>query len=188
MPLYAIATVGLWLLARPYGNPRWKLAASSGLIAAAVALQAAISTRTADDAVRRRLVDAIRAQRFDLVVCNLANPDMVGHTGDLGAAILAAEAVDAAIGAIAGAVRAVHGALLITADHGNLEMMRDPATGQPHTAHTVGPVPLVYVGEREQAPLRDGGALRDVAPTVLDLLRLPVPAAMTGRSLFAGAG
>jgi 2,3-bisphosphoglycerate-independent phosphoglycerate mutase len=137
--------------------------------------------------VTGKLVDAIRAQRFDLVVCNLANPDMVGHTGDLAAAIRAAEAVDAAIGDIVGAVRAVHGALVITADHGNLEMMRDPATGQPHTAHTVGPVPLVYVGEREGVRLRAGGALRDVAPTVLDLMQLPVPAAMTGRSLFEGA-
>jgi 2,3-bisphosphoglycerate-independent phosphoglycerate mutase len=138
--------------------------------------------------VTDELVEAIRARRFDLVVCNLANPDMVGHTGDLGAAIRAAEAVDAAIGRIAGAVRAVRGALVITADHGNLEMMRDPATGQPHTAHTVGPVPLVYVGEREGARLRSGGALRDVAPTLLDLMQLPAPSAMTGRSLFAGAG
>jgi 2,3-bisphosphoglycerate-independent phosphoglycerate mutase len=137
--------------------------------------------------VTGKLVDAIRARRFDLVVCNLANPDMVGHTGDLGAAVLAAEAVDAAIGEITDAVRAAHGALVITADHGNLEMMRDPVTGQPHTAHTVGPVPLVYVGEREGVRLRQGGALRDVAPTLLDLMQLPVPAAMTGRSLFAGA-
>ena len=117
---------------------------------------------------------------------NLANPDMVGHTGDLAAAVRAAEAVDAAIGDITDAVRAVHGALVVTADHGNLEMMRDPATGQPHTAHTVGPVPLVYVGEREGVRLRSGGALRDVAPTLLDLMQLPAPAAMTGRSLFAG--
>ncbi len=80
--------------------------------------------------------------------CNIANPDMVGHSGDLRAAILAAQAVDVAIGAVAAAVRIAHGALIVTADHGNLEMMRDPATGQPHTAHTVGPVPLVYMGER----------------------------------------
>jgi 2,3-bisphosphoglycerate-independent phosphoglycerate mutase len=81
-------------------------------------------------------------------------------------------------------VRARHGALVITADHGNLEMMRDPITGQPHTAHTVGPVPLVYVGERAETTLRSGGALRDVAPTLLDLLGLPQPSEMTGRSLF----
>ena len=135
------------------------------------------------------LVDAIRARRFDLIVCNIANPDMVGHTGNIAAAILAAEAVDAAIGAIDAAVREVGGALLITADHGNIEMMRDPATGQAHTAHTVGPVPLIYVGPAaaagRAARLRDGGALRDVAPTLLQLLGLPQPVEMTGRSLFA---
>ncbi|MGH8063331.1 MAG: 2,3-bisphosphoglycerate-independent phosphoglycerate mutase [Pseudoxanthomonas sp.] len=134
-----------------------------------------------------KLVDAIGSDRFDVIVCNIANPDMVGHSGDLQAAILAAQAVDIAIGAVDAAVRARHGALVITADHGNLEMMRDPITGQPHTAHTVGPVPLVYVGERENASLRSGGALRDVAPTLLDLLGLPQPAEMTGRSLFDNA-
>lgn len=132
-----------------------------------------------------KLVAAIESGAFDVIVCNIANPDMVGHSGDLGAAIKAAEAVDHALGAIDAVVRAAHGALVVTADHGNLEMMRDPVTGQPHTAHTVGPVPLVYVGERSDAVLREGGALRDVAPTVLDLLGLPKPAEMTGRSLFA---
>lgn len=132
-----------------------------------------------------KLVAAIRAGRFDAIVCNIANPDMVGHTGDLAAAIRAAEAVDVAIGAVEAAVRAAGGALLVTADHGNLEMMRDPETGQPHTAHTVGPVPCVLVADgRPQARLRDGGALRDVAPTLLDLLGLPAPAAMSGRSLI----
>ncbi len=131
-----------------------------------------------------KLVDAISSGRFDLIVCNIANPDMVGHTGNLQAAILAAQAVDVAIGAVDAAVRAAGGALLVTADHGNLEMMRDPVTCQPHTAHTVGPVPLVYVGQRAAA-LRKGGALRDVAPTILDLLGLPQPAEMTGRTLFA---
>ncbi len=135
--------------------------------------------------VTAKLVEAIRARRFDAIICNIANPDMVGHTGDLAAAIQAAEAVDIAIGAVADAVRAVGGALLVTADHGNLEMMRDPGTGQPHTAHTVGPVPLVYVGTRD-VKLRAGGALRDVAPTLLDLLGLRKPDEMTGRSLFTG--
>lgn len=138
--------------------------------------------------VTAKLVDAIHAGRFDAIVCNIANPDMVGHTGDLQAAIRAAEAVDVAIGAVEAAVRAVGGALLITADHGNLEMMRDPDTGQPHTAHTVGPVPFVFVCDadgRAQASLRSGGALRDVAPTLLELLGLPQPAEMTGRSLLA---
>jgi len=135
-----------------------------------------------------KLVEAISSGRFDVIVCNIANPDMVGHSGDLQAAILAAQAVDIAIGAVDAAVRAQHGALVITADHGNLEMMRDPSTGQPHTAHTVGPVPLVYVGARADATLRAGGALRDVAPTLLDLLGMPRPAEMSGRSLFDHAG
>lgn len=130
-----------------------------------------------------KLVAAIGSGRFDAIICNIANPDMVGHSGDLQAAILAAQAVDKAIGEVDAAVRAAGGAMIITADHGNLEMMRDPETGQPHTAHTVGPVPLVYVGERA-ATLRSGGALRDVAPTLLDLLGLPQPADMTGRSLI----
>lgn len=134
--------------------------------------------------VTDKLVAAIASGRFDAIVCNIANPDMVGHSGILDAAIQAAQAVDVAIGRIEAAVRAAHGALLITADHGNLEMMRDPQTGQPHTAHTVGPVPFVYIGERTGAKLREGGALRDVAPTLLDLLGLPQPAEMTGTSLF----
>ena len=133
-----------------------------------------------------KLVDAIQSQAFDAIVCNIANPDMVGHSGILEAAIQAAQAVDVAIGKVVAAVEHVGGALLITADHGNLEMMRDPETGQPHTAHTVGPVPLVYVGERH-ASLRAGGALRDIAPTLLDLLGLPQPADMTGRSLLLPA-
>ena len=131
-----------------------------------------------------RLVEAIRDRAYDCIVCNIANPDMVGHTGVLAAAIKAAEAVDHALGRIGAAVEAVGGALLVTADHGNLEMMRDPATGQPHTAHTVGPVPLVYVGTRAGVRLREGGALRDVAPTLLDLLGIDKPAEMSGRSLL----
>ena len=119
-----------------------------------------------------------------MIICNIANPDMVGHTGLLEAAVQAAEAVDVAVGEVASAIEAVGGALLITADHGNLEMMRDPETGQPHTAHTVGPVPLIYVGTRSDARLRDGGALRDVAPTMLALLGIDQPAEMSGTSLL----
>jgi 2,3-bisphosphoglycerate-independent phosphoglycerate mutase len=133
--------------------------------------------------VTEKLVADIRAQRHDLIVCNIANPDMVGHTGSLSAAIAAAEAVDAALGALRAALEEVHGEMIVTADHGNLEMMSDPATGQAHTAHTVGPVPLVYFGAR-QASLRGGGALRDIAPTVLDLLGVAVPPEMTGHSLL----
>jgi 2,3-bisphosphoglycerate-independent phosphoglycerate mutase len=128
-----------------------------------------------------KLVEAIESGRFDVIVCNIANPDMVGHSGDLQAAILAAQAVDIAIGRIRAAVRAAGGALLITADHGNLEMMRDPATGQPHTAHTTGPVPLVYLGRA--ARLAPDGALKDVAPSLLHLLGLPPPPQMGGRNL-----
>jgi 2,3-bisphosphoglycerate-independent phosphoglycerate mutase len=128
-----------------------------------------------------RLTDDIRAQKHDVIICNIANPDMVGHSGILAAAVLAAEAVDSALGAIRAALESVGGEMIVTADHGNLEMMVDPDTGQPHTAHTVGPVPLVYVGRR--ATLRPGGALRDIAPTLLALLGLPQPAEMSGRTL-----
>lgn len=135
--------------------------------------------------VTEKLVAAIASERFDVVICNFANPDMVGHTGDLQAAIKAVEAVDKAVGAVDAIVREQGGELLVTADHGNVEMMRDPETGEPHTSHTVGPVKLIYVGTRADAQLREGGALRDLSPTILDLLGLPKPAAMTGRSLFA---
>ncbi len=124
---------------------------------------------------------AIRGGRFDVIVCNVANPDMVGHTGSLPAAIEAAEAVDQCLGTVLKAVRESGGELLITADHGNLEQMADPASGQPMTAHTSNPVPLVYWGRK--AELESGGALKDIAPTMLDLLGLEAPAEMTGHSL-----
>jgi len=133
-----------------------------------------------------RLVEAIGSGGYDVIVCNIANPDMVGHTGDFDAAVRAVEAVDVALGHIGEAVAAAGGELIVTADHGNLEQMRDPATGQPHTAHTVGPVPLVYVGRA--ATLREGGALRDVAPTVLALMGIQPPPEMSGRSLVTLAG
>ena len=130
-----------------------------------------------------RLVDAIGSGRYDVIVCNIANPDMVGHTGFFEAAIKAVEAVDVSLGRIVAALHAVGGEMLITADHGNLELMRDPLTGEPHTQHTVGPVPLVYLG-RESARLRNGGALQDLAPTILDLIDQPKPVEMTGTSLI----
>ncbi|MBA3486796.1 MAG: 2,3-bisphosphoglycerate-independent phosphoglycerate mutase [Lysobacter sp.] len=136
--------------------------------------------------VTRRLVAAIGSGEIDVAICNIANPDMVGHSGDLGAAVKAVEAVDVAIGAVVQAIRDAGGALLVTADHGNVEMMRDPITGEPHTSHTVGPVPLVYLGPRPAA-LRAGGSLRDIAPTMLDLLGLPKPSEMTGQSLLVDA-
>lgn len=129
------------------------------------------------------LVDAIQGGQYDVIVCNYANPDMVGHTGVFDAAVRAVECVDQCLGRIVEAVDGAGGAMLITADHGNVEKMRDPTTGQAHTAHTTDPVPLVYVGPGAVA-LADGGALRDVAPTLLELLEIPVPAEMTGRSLL----
>ncbi len=132
------------------------------------------------------VVRAIESDRFDFIVVNFANPDMVGHTGVLDAAVTAVEAVDAGIGRIADAVRAKHGALFITADHGNCELMIDPATGQPHTAHTLFPVPLLYVDDaNREAKLRPQGRICDVAPTMLELMGIPIPSAMTGVSLFA---
>jgi 2,3-bisphosphoglycerate-independent phosphoglycerate mutase len=129
-----------------------------------------------------RLTVAIASKRFDFIVCNIANPDMVGHTGVFDAAVKAVETVDWALGELETAVLASGGEMLVTADHGNLELMRDPVTGQPHTSHTVGPVPLLYVGRRALT-LEAGGALRDVAPTILALMGLPQPDEMTGASL-----
>jgi 2,3-bisphosphoglycerate-independent phosphoglycerate mutase len=131
------------------------------------------------------VVAAVEKDAFDFVVVNFANPDMVGHTGVLPAAITAVETVDAGIGRIAEAVRAKGGALLITADHGNCELMIDPKSGQPHTSHTLNPVPLVYVNDADKdAKLRTGGRICDVAPTMLELMGIPVPPAMTGKSLL----
>jgi 2,3-bisphosphoglycerate-independent phosphoglycerate mutase len=129
-------------------------------------------------------VAAIRSGAQDLIVLNFANADMVGHTGSLSAAIRACEAVDAGLGAIADAIAAMGGALLVTADHGNAELMRDPNTGGPHTAHTTHVVPVMLVGGPAGAVLREG-RLADIAPTLLALLGLEQPAAMTGRSLLA---
>jgi 2,3-bisphosphoglycerate-independent phosphoglycerate mutase len=129
-----------------------------------------------------KLCAAIGSGQFDVILCNIANPDMVGHSGSLPAAILAAEAVDAALAAIRPAVAEAGGVLLVTADHGNVEMMRDPETGEPHTAHTSGPVYFVMAGHA--GVLHTGGALRDIAPTMLDILGLPIPIEMTGRSLI----
>jgi len=134
-----------------------------------------------------QLVAAIAAGRFDVIIVNYANTDMVGHSGDIGAAIKAVEAVDGCLGRLADAVTRAGGTLLITADHGNAEMMRDPATGQPHTAHTLNPVPLLLVNPPAAvAGLRDG-RLADIAPTLLALLGLRQPAAMTGRPLVSRA-
>lgn len=130
-----------------------------------------------------KAVAAIAAGTYDLIVLNFANADMVGHTGSLEAATRAVEAVDAGLGRIAEAVRTAGGALFVTADHGNAEMMRDPATGGPHTAHTTNPVPAILMGGPAGARLADG-RLADIAPTLLALLGLAQPAAMGGTSLL----
>ena len=129
------------------------------------------------------LLNAIRSDGFDVIICNYANGDMVGHTGNLNAAVAAVGALDLCLGRLAGAVRGTHWRLLITADHGNVERMSDPASGQAHSAHTTDPVPLLYVGPG-QARFKGGGTLADVAPTALALLGLAQPPEMTGRSLI----
>jgi 2,3-bisphosphoglycerate-independent phosphoglycerate mutase len=134
--------------------------------------------------VTERLVAAIRSGDYDLIVVNYANPDMVGHTGDLGAAIRAVEAVDVGLGAALDALADVGGAMIVTADHGNAEMMVDPETGEPHTAHTLNPVPVILVGGPPGTRLRAGGRLADLAPSLLELLGVPAPPEMTGRSLI----
>ncbi len=134
--------------------------------------------------VTDELVKAIEARKFDVVVCNFANTDMVGHTGDLAAAITAVETVDAALGRIVAALDKVGGAMLVTADHGNAEMMRDEATGQAHTAHTTNPVPLLLVNPPPGVTGITDGKLADIAPTLLALLGLEQPRVMTGRSLL----
>jgi 2,3-bisphosphoglycerate-independent phosphoglycerate mutase len=130
-----------------------------------------------------KLVEAI-LHGYDLIVVNFANPDMVGHTGSLPAAIKACEAVDAALGRALEALQMKGGAMIVTADHGNCELMVDPVTGGPHTSHTTNPVPVILVGGPEGASLRDGGRLADLAPTLLQLMGLPQPPEMTGRSLL----
>jgi 2,3-bisphosphoglycerate-independent phosphoglycerate mutase len=129
-----------------------------------------------------KALEAITSGKYDLIVLNYANPDMVGHTGSLAAAIKAVETVDTGLGKIADAIHNAGGALLVTADHGNCEMMRDPVTGGPHTAHTTNPVPLLLQGGGDVA-LSDG-RLADIAPTLLDLMQLTKPAEMTGVSLL----
>ena len=132
--------------------------------------------------VTDKLVEVIGAG-YDLIVVNYANPDMVGHTGDLSAAIKACEAVDTGLGRALTALEAAGGAMIVTADHGNCETMVDPETGGPHTAHTTNPVPVVLVGGPEGVTLSDG-RLCDLAPTLLELMRLDAPPEMTGRSLI----
>ncbi|MGR9105654.1 MAG: 2,3-bisphosphoglycerate-independent phosphoglycerate mutase [Gammaproteobacteria bacterium] len=134
------------------------------------------------DEITDRLVDALQSGQYGAIICNYANCDMVGHTGVIPAAVAAVETIDACLGRVVRAIENAGGQMLITADHGNAEQMVDPISGQSATAHTMNPVPLVYVGGTRA--LLDGGNLADVAPTLLDLMQLDKPLEMTGRSLL----
>ena len=133
--------------------------------------------------VTAQLVDAIRSGKYDAIICNYANGDMVGHTGDFDASVKAVEAVDFCLGRIVDTIKGINGHLLVTADHGNVEQMLDPKTNQPLTSHTSGPVPLVYVGDPAYQFNREG-SLCDLAPTMLSLMNIPIPDEMTGTVLM----
>ena len=143
-------------------------------------LQPEMSAREVTD----RLTDVIRAGTYDFILVNYANPDMVGHTGILEAARAAIRAVDDCIGKLATSVESAGGTLLITADHGNAETMRDPETGAPHTAHTLNMVPAVLVNAPPNVQELNSGKLADIAPTLLQLLQIDQPPEMTGASLI----
>ena len=132
--------------------------------------------------VTEKVVEQIENEKYNSIILNFANPDMVGHTGSLNAAIKAVETIDECVGKIVDAVKKVQGVILITADHGNVEQMIDYKTGEPHTAHTTNPVPLILVGMGE-AKLKEG-KLADLAPTMLDIMELDKPEEMTGESLI----
>lgn len=135
--------------------------------------------------VRDELLARLDSGRYDLVVLNFANPDMVGHTGIFEAAVKAVEVVDGCVGEIVNRILSLGGAVLLTADHGNAEKMQDSDTGQPHTAHTTNPVPFTLItSDRKSYRLREDGILADVAPTALELMHIPQPEAMTGRTLI----
>jgi 2,3-bisphosphoglycerate-independent phosphoglycerate mutase len=133
--------------------------------------------------LKRRLVEAIESDEFAVIIANVANPDMVGHSGRFEAAVAAVEAVDELLGAVMDAVEARGSELLVTADHGNVEQMTDPETGQAHTAHTLNPVPFVYQGP-QSVQMAERGSLRDIAPTMLALMNLEIPSEMSGKPLI----
>ncbi len=134
--------------------------------------------------VTDKVLEAISEDKYDVIILNYANTDMVGHTGSLPAAIKAVEAVDECVGKVVKLVESKQGNMLITADHGNAEQMIDYKTGEPHTAHTTNPVPLILVTSNEKLKLKDDGKLADLAPTMLDLMHLEKPEEMTGESLL----
>ena len=135
-------------------------------------------------AVCEKLLDAIRSEKYDVIVINFANPDMVGHTGVISAAIKAIETVDECVGKAVQAVKDVDGVLFICADHGNAEQMIDYTTGQPHTAHTTNPVPFILVNYDPAYTLKEGGCLADIVPTLINVMGMEQPAEMTGKSLL----
>ena len=130
-----------------------------------------------------KLIEAINSRKYDAVICNFANPDMVGHTGNFETTIKACEVIDECLGKIISALQSVGGEALITADHGNAELMYDESTGQPHTAHTTSPVPVLYIG-RNAKPTKNNGNLADIAPTLCTIIDIPIPQEMTGQTLF----
>lgn len=130
-----------------------------------------------------KLVEAIESGVYDTFICNIANPDMVGHTGNFEACIKAVEAVDEALGKILSAIEKANGQCIVTADHGNMEMLQDPETGEPFTSHTTFPVPLFYYGPKKLS-LRSGGRLPDVMPTILDIMEIDQPEEMDGKTLI----
>ena len=132
--------------------------------------------------VTRHILDSIRERRHQVIICNFANSDMVGHTGVLEAAVKAVETLDGCIGQIVAAAQEAGGEVLITADHGNCERMYDAASGQVHTQHTTEPVPFLYIGRH--AAIAPGGALKDIAPTLLAMLGLTPPPEMGGENLI----
>jgi len=134
--------------------------------------------------VTEKLVAAIKSEEYDLIVCNYANGDMVGHTGKLDAAMKAVEALDVALEQVTNAALQTGAEVLITADHGNVELMTDPETGGAVTSHTTFPVPLVYVSNNAEGASLRNGALADIAPTLLGLLDIEVPTEMTGINLL----
>jgi 2,3-bisphosphoglycerate-independent phosphoglycerate mutase len=142
-------------------------------------LQPTMSAKGITDA----LVNDVEARKHDVIICNFANADMVGHTGNLDAAVTAVETIDQCLGRIVRAVRDADGVLLVTSDHGNAEEMWNTQLNEPHTAHTSNPVPVIVVQEMKGMRLREGGSLRDIAPTMLGILGVPGPKEMTGRDL-----
>ena len=139
-----------------------------------------MNARKVTDAV----LDAIENKKFDAIIMNYANPDMVGHTGFLDAAIKAIETIDRCVGQVVSAVKAHNGAVFLTADHGNIEMMINPDTGEAHTAHTTLPVPFVLDCNDIEYDLESRGKLADIAPTILAYLKIPQPPEMTGNNLL----